>query len=213
MPVSWVAADPALADDWSVIVKLATSGAGWPSPPPPGTWGAGPDDLSGDGGDLAAVLTGVPTGRLVVLGEPGAGKTMLMVRLVLDLLARRPRGGPVPVLASLSSWNLDYHDLHGWLAAQLAIDYPALTASAPGAGEGTLIHVLLAQGFILPILDGLDEIADAARGSAVSRINDSLRPGEQIVVTCRSEQYRDAVGPPDGPDAALRPRQRSSCVR
>jgi GTPase SAR1 family protein len=38
----------------------------------------------------------VPTGRLVVLGEPGAGKTILMGRLVLDLLARRADGGPVP---------------------------------------------------------------------------------------------------------------------
>src|ERR1035437_3958110 len=117
---------------------------GWPAALQAGKWAAGPDGLAGTGGDLVELLTGVPTGRLVVLGEPGAGKTMLMVRLVLDLLARRPRGGPVPVLASLSSWNLDYHDLHGWLAAQLAIDYPALTASAPGAGEGTLIHVLLA---------------------------------------------------------------------
>ena len=43
------------------------------------------------------VMAQVPTGRLVVLGEPGAGKTMLMVRLVLDLLARRVVGGPVPI--------------------------------------------------------------------------------------------------------------------
>jgi len=35
------------------------------------------------------VLARVPTRRLVVLGEWGTGKTMLMVRLVLDLLARR----------------------------------------------------------------------------------------------------------------------------
>ena len=35
---------------------------------------------------LADVLAAVPTGRLVVLGEPGTGKTMLMVGLVLDLL-------------------------------------------------------------------------------------------------------------------------------
>jgi hypothetical protein len=43
---------------------------------------------------LADVLERVPTGRLVVLGEPGAGKTILMVRLVLDLLARRAGDGP-----------------------------------------------------------------------------------------------------------------------
>jgi hypothetical protein len=60
------------------------------------------DGLGGDGGlaawaerpggQLVDVLARVPTGRLVVLGEPGTGKTVLMVRLVLDLLARRESG-------------------------------------------------------------------------------------------------------------------------
>ena len=103
LPVSWAAADVSLTDGWDVLVKLATSGFGWPSPSSD-TWAACPDDLAGEG-DLGQVLTRVPTGRLVVLGEPGSGKTMLMVRLVLDLLARRVSGGPVPVLVSLASWN------------------------------------------------------------------------------------------------------------
>ena len=72
------------------------------------------------------MLARVPTGRLVVLGEPGAGKTMLMVRLVLDLLARRAGGGPVPILAPVASWNPAGQDLRDWLAAQLLIDHPAL---------------------------------------------------------------------------------------
>ena len=90
LPVSWHAADLSLTDPWDSLVKLATSGAGWPQPPPVQTWAAGPDDLAGKGGELVELLARVPTGRLVVLGEPGSGKTMLMVRLVLDLLARRP---------------------------------------------------------------------------------------------------------------------------
>ena len=94
LPVSWVAADPSLTDSWDSLATLASSGAGWPSPPPAGTWASGPDGLAGEGGDLVDVLAQVPTGWLVVLGEPGAGKTMLMVRLVLDLLARRAEGGP-----------------------------------------------------------------------------------------------------------------------
>jgi len=95
LPVSWAAADASLTEAWDSLVKLASSGAGWPAPSA-GIWAAGPDGLEGEGGELAEVLARVPTGRLVVLGEPGAGKTMLMVRLVLDLLARRAEGGPVP---------------------------------------------------------------------------------------------------------------------
>ena len=94
LPVSWLAADEVLTDSWDSLEMLAGSGAGWPVPPPAGTWAAGPDGLEGTGSDMVDVLPRVPTGRLVVLGEPGAGKTMLMVRLVLDLLARRPSGGP-----------------------------------------------------------------------------------------------------------------------
>jgi len=34
--------------------------------------------------------------RLVILGEPGAGKSVMAIRLVLDLIARRGVGDPVP---------------------------------------------------------------------------------------------------------------------
>jgi hypothetical protein len=105
LPVSWTAADPSLTDPWDSLEKLAITGAGWPTPPQAESWAASSDDLAGDGGELAEVLARVPTGRLVALGEPGAGKTMLMVRLVLDLLARRAGGGPVPILASIASWT------------------------------------------------------------------------------------------------------------
>ena len=205
LPVSWAAADQDVADAWDLLVELASSGAGWPSPSPGEAWAAGPDGLAGEGSGLADVLGRVPTGRLVVLGEPGAGKTMLMVRLVLDLLARRAAGGPVPILAPVASWDPSGQDLRDWLAVRLMTDYPALVGPPqPGAAEANRAAALLAAGLILPILDGLDEIPDRVRGPAISRINASLRPGEQVVVTCRTEQYRDAVRPPDGLEVTLR---------
>jgi hypothetical protein len=151
------------------------------------------------------VLARVPTGRLALLGEPGAGKTMLMVRLVLDLLARRAYGGPVPILVSLASWNPADQDLWGWLGAQLLIDHPGLASPRPaGREEPTRAAALLASGLILPLLDGLDEIPDQIRGPAINRINDALRPGQPLVVTCRSRQYRDAVQPQGGIEVTLR---------
>ncbi len=71
LPVSWTAADVDVADDWDSLVRLASSGGRWPAPPSPGAWAAGPADLAGKAGELAEVLARVPTGRLVVLGEPG----------------------------------------------------------------------------------------------------------------------------------------------
>jgi hypothetical protein len=147
LPVSWSAADTSLTDPWDLLVRLASSGAGWSAPPPVGTWASGPDDLAGKAGELAEVLARVPTGRLVVLGEPGTGKTMLMVRLVLGLLARRAAGGAVPVLVSIASWNPAEQGLRDWLAAQLLIDHPTLAVPSPeGMTEPTQAHALLASG-------------------------------------------------------------------
>jgi hypothetical protein len=205
LPVSWNAADASLTDPWDSLVKLVTSGAGWPPPPSEGTWVAGPEDLAGEGGELVEVIARVPTARLVVLGEPGAGKTILMIRLVLDLLARRASGGPVPILASVAAWNPATQDLRDWLAAQILIDHSALAAHPPaGMAESTQAEALLAAGLILPVLDGLDEIPEQVRGSAISRINDALRPGEHVVLTCRTQQYQDAVRPHYGVEVTLR---------
>jgi hypothetical protein len=204
LPVSWAAAAADVAAPWESLTELAASGAGWPAPVPGRVRAAGPEELAGEGGELAAVLDKVPTGRLVVLGEPGAGKTMLMVRLVLDLLAARAAGGPVPVLAPVASWDPSSQELRDWLGTRLVTDYPALAGPPPaGAAGPTRAAALLAAGLIVPVLDGLDEIPEPVRGAAISRINDALQPGGQMVLTCRTRQYQDAVRPPDGLEVTL----------
>ena len=205
LPVSWVAADSSLTDPWDSLVRQATSAVGWHEPAPAEGWAAGPDGLAGTAGEMVDVLARVPTRRLVVLGEPGSGKTMLMVRLVLDLLARRTGGTRVPILVSIASWNPADQDLRSWLSDQLMIDHSAL-ASAPPAGmdEPTRAAALLASGLILPILDGLDEVPEGVRGVAISRINDALRPGESLLLTCRTQQYWEAIAPAHGLEVAFR---------
>jgi NACHT domain len=205
LPVAWTAAEEPLTGDLDALKTLAASGAGW-SAPTRENWAKGPEDLAG-GCDrkLADVLAVVPTGRLVVLGEPGTGKTMLMVGLVLDLLARRRRGGLVPVLVSLASWDPVSQDLHSWLGATLVTGYPDLAAAPPpGSAGGNRFEALLEAGRILPVLDGLDELPESARPVAIARINKQLKPGEQVVVTCRTEQYQAAASPQDGQGAVLR---------
>jgi len=78
--------------------------------------------------DVAAFYQRQPRGRLVVLGAPGAGKTVLLSRLILDLLDQietsatgdppRPPQDPIPVLLSLPSCDLG--DLQGASSDQLA---------------------------------------------------------------------------------------------
>jgi hypothetical protein len=201
--VSWSAANPALTDSWALLVRLARTGAGWPEPPPAGTWASDPEELADEGEALARIIVRIPTRRLVVLGEPGTGKTMLMVRLVLDLLKSRQSGGAVPFLAPLASWNPLEQDLQAWLVTQLIIGHPALDISNSENGI-SYARALLAAGLIIPILDGLDEIPQSVRGTAITGINDAMRPGEAVVVTCRLKDYREIVRPPDAPEVTLR---------
>ncbi len=204
LPIRWVATDPPMAEDWPSVIALAAGGAGWPTPPPDGIWATDTAQLGSEGG-VSEVLSRIPTGRLVVLGEAGAGKTMLLVRLVLDRLARRRPGDPVPMLFSLASWSPAEEDLRGWLAGQMTVDHPALGAPVPaGTVGGNRAGALLEHRLILPVLDGLDELPEARWGLAIARISEALYPGEAVVVSSRTAAYKAAACPPQGAPAKVR---------
>lgn len=205
LSVSWVAADTSLAEEWDLLVALATTGAGWPTSSSAGVvWADRPDDLAGSGNDLSRVLDRVPTRRLVLLGEPGSGKSMLMVRLMLDLLSNRAEGGPVPVLASLASWDPGRESLHEWLTGLLVTDYPGIVSAHGPAGSPSIVGEMLSERLIVLLLDALDEMPEKSRPLAISRINNSLLPGETVIVTCRSKEYRELASSRPEVRAAIR---------
>jgi len=91
--------------------------------------------LEGTFDELADVLNGPDSpGRLVVLGEPGTGKSTLVLRLTLDLLKHAESGGPVPVLLSAASWN-PAGPLESWVASPADRGFPGAGRECPGAGR------------------------------------------------------------------------------
>ena len=147
--------------------------------------------FSGDLTDVVAKFRQVPARQLVVLGEPGAGKSVLAILLTLGLLADPPPGEPVPVLLPLSSWNPREEHLHGWLARRLVEEYPGL-ANTGAYGKGAALRLVL-EGRIIPVLDGLDELAPGLHTAAIDALDQAVSGGRPLVVTCRSTEYEFAV--------------------
>src|SRR6266480_1469033 len=143
-------------------------------------------------GDLASVLEyyqSLSPGRLVVLGDAGAGKTVLVLELLIRLLETRQddTGKPVPVLISAAAYDtrLTWED---WLAGHLALRF--------GIGAKAAAR-LVRDGRILPVVDGVDEMDPAGSGqerarTLVSALNASIRGREKapVVVTCRLGEYQ-----------------------
>ncbi|MBO2452946.1 NACHT domain-containing protein [Actinomadura barringtoniae] len=140
---------------------------------------------SGEGEDLAAAVRALPARQLVVIGEPGSGKTALAMRLVVNLLEHPGPDEPLPVLLPLSSWDLEV-PLDAWMAERLVEDHDFLRS---GAVAGRLIE----DGRIMPVLDGLDEMDAALMPKAIKLIDQAVGDDRPLVVTCRSAEFENAV--------------------
>jgi Protein kinase domain/NACHT domain len=148
--------------------------------------GGGPSE--GNLASVAGYYQSLSPQRLVILGDPGTGKTVLALELLIQLLERRRADSdiPVPVLVSAAacdtsaSWDT-------WLTRHLSQRF------------GMAVRVmgdLVRRGRILPIMDGLDEMDQPGtrrRANAlVAALNSSMRGRERapVVVTCRRAEYQ-----------------------
>jgi tRNA A-37 threonylcarbamoyl transferase component Bud32/DNA polymerase III delta prime subunit/MFS family permease len=123
-------------------------------------------------------------GELLILGEPGSGKTTLLLELARSLLdrAQRDERHPLPVIFNLSSWAVKRQPLTEWLIEELNTKYQV---------PRKLGNAWVEADQILPLLDGLDEVASTARSACVEAINVyRLRHGLVPTVVCsRSAGY------------------------
>jgi hypothetical protein len=125
-------------------------------------------------------------GRLLILGEPGAGKTTTLLKLAQELVtqAQADATAPVPIIFELSNWMQDSQPIDQWLVAQLNEEYTV----PPKLGQHWI-----ATHQILPLLDGLDELGLARQTKCVEKLNAWLpksEPDRQAVVCCRTKEFR-----------------------
>ena len=186
--------------DFPMQVRFARcQGSVAQSPPPDGALpGQG---LAGDFGNIVDAFTRDPPFRRIVLGAPGAGKTVLVTELQRRLVAAPGPRDPLPVIVPAAAWRPDRHSILAWLAHRLSADYAFLTVGQARA--------LVASGNVLPILDGLDEMPSAlarrhCADERIRRLQAPRRhePGGRVsrrrsCMWHRAERRGDRVGPAD----------------
>lgn len=167
--------------------------------------------------NLFAVYGGLDSGRLIILGSAGAGKSGAAIRLVLDALMHRDGYDdasrariPVPVMLTLQGWDPQTQTLVSWLTERMARDYPVLGAHESGRDAASR---LLRGGLVAVILDGLDEMPETARALAMRALDEQatfrlvvLSRGEELSVATARGHLTGAAAlelrPVSGPDAA-----------
>lgn len=124
--------------------------------------------------------------RLIVTGEPGTGKSMLLRHLAFEFAARRATGR-IPFLLELQRFADTGRDLRGHLTDELA-------RNGFFRVERFVDHGL-ADGTFLILLDGLDEVGHAHRAAAVRQILAFLSqyPECAVVITCRTAVREKAL--------------------
>ncbi|MBK8564917.1 MAG: NACHT domain-containing protein [Saprospiraceae bacterium] len=138
--------------------------------------------------------------RLLILGEPGAGKSILLLRFALRLLdmAEKDKNFPIPVLLDLASWKDPNQSFADWLEKNL----PYMGGSfAVGKEEAKR---LVASNALLPLLDGFDEIREEYRDSCFQQLMpylDKLKAARletlpEVIVCSRILEYTVAKDAP-----------------
>jgi len=127
--------------------------------------------------ELYQIYGGLPSGRMLLIGRPGAGKSSAAILLLLQALRHREQATPddqaripVPVLFTLHGWNPDRGEsTTDWMASKLAETYPMFR----GRTGRQAAEDLLATERVAAFLDGLDETPASIRPSILAALADA----------------------------------------
>lgn len=122
---------------------------------------------------------------LLILGEPGAGKTTTLLELARDLIEKAELNLtlPIPVIFNLSSWVNIKQSIADWLVQELHSKYQV---------SKEIGKTWIKEQQLLLLLDGLDEVSSDKRQNCVDALNQFCQECGQteIVVCSRIKDYK-----------------------
>ena len=132
-----------------------------------------------EGTQATEIFDGLGAGRtLLILGEPGAGKTTTLLKLAQSLLERigDDLSQPIPVILNLSSWAKKRQPIAEWLVQDLYETFQVSKA---------LGKTWIKEEQLVLCLDGLDEVEAKHRNACVEALNQFIQEhGRTEMVVC-----------------------------
>ena len=127
------------------------------------------------------------TGRsLLILGEPGSGKTTTLLEITRDLIriAQQNVNQPIPVVLNLSTWTNSKITIDKWLVKELNASYQV---------SKEIAQKWIDNQQLLLLLDGLDEVSSSLRDACIAAINQFCQNyGETEIIVCsRIKDYQN----------------------
>ncbi len=124
---------------------------------------------------------------LLILGAPGCGKTITMLKLSrnLTILAEQDTAQPIPVILNLVSWAEEKRTLADWIVEELTAKYQI---------PRKMGRVWLENNNLLLLLDGLDGVPAKQIAGCITAINQFREDFglTGIIVCSRTEAYEAA---------------------
>src|SRR5919199_1603938 len=121
---------------------------------------------------------------LLILGEPGAGKTIALLQLAQRLIERSEQNLrlPMPVVFNLSSWAKERKKIVDWLIDELREKYQV---------PKSLSEPWITNQQLILLLDGLDEVKEDYRNDCVRALNEFIAvfPQTEMAVCSRVKDY------------------------
>ena len=144
-----------------------------------------PSRVLPEGTQATDIFDGLGAGRtLLILGEPGAGKTTTLLKLAQSLLERigDDLSQPIPVILNLSSWAKKRQPIADWLVQDLYETFQVSKA---------LGKTWIDDEQLVLCLDGLDEVEAKHRNACVEALNQFVQEHgrTEMVVCSRIKDY------------------------
>jgi DNA polymerase III delta prime subunit len=120
---------------------------------------------------------------LLILGDPGFGKTTILLELANELIIAAEQDGsqPIPVVLNLSSWSEKRQPMEQWIVQELKTKYYV---------PQRISQIWIQNESLALLLDGLDEVRKQYQNDCVLAINQFLEEHMISLAVCsRTAEY------------------------